>query len=133
MSNRKGRVGDLIQAELARILHREMKDPRVGLATISSVQVTADLSYAEVAVSVLGDDEEARQEAVRVLQQARGFLRSSLARALSLRKVPELRFALDRGAEHSQRIDALLGELVPTSDAPSPTDPDETNEEPSAR
>ena len=129
MSNRRGRVGELIQAELARILHREMKDPRVALATISHVHVTADLSYAEVGVSVLGDDDDARLEAVQVLHNGRGFLRSSLARAVRLRKVPELRFALDRGAEHSQRIDALLDELV----APEvEVDSDEMSKESSA-
>ncbi len=104
------RVDDLLRGELARIIRFEVKDPRVALATVSSVSVSGDLRYAEVRISVVGDD-ESREIAVRTLDSARGFIRSILARSVRLRTVPELRFKLDRGAEHSQRISDLLESL----------------------
>lgn len=110
MSRRSERVGDLIRAELAHIIRHRVKDPRVGLATVSSVEVTGDLSYARVMISALGDD-EAREASVAALDRAKGFIRSQLARQVRLRTVPELHFKLDRGAEHSQRISDLLESL----------------------
>ena len=107
MTQRTQRVGDLIRSELSELLRREMSDPRVRLATISRVEVSADLRYARVGVSALGTEAE-RDEAVRALERAGGFLRHALAKRLTLRVAPELRFALDRGAEHSQQIEDLL-------------------------
>jgi ribosome-binding factor A len=110
MSQRTQRIGDQIRAELAELLLRELRDPRVKLATISRVEVSPDLSHAVVHVSVLGDESQ-RTAAVAGLEHARGFLRRELAHRLSLRTTPDLRFLLDRGAEHSQRIDELLAGL----------------------
>lgn len=110
MRSRGARVEDLLRSELARILQRELKDPRVGLATVSYLNLSADLSHAEVGVSVLGD-EEGRAASVEALARARGFIRSQLARSVRLRRVPELVFKLDRGAEHSQRISDILERL----------------------
>ncbi len=110
MSRRSERVNDLIRGALSQILRSEVKDPRVNLATISTVLVSGDLSHATVKVSVLGDD-ESRDEAVKALDKAKGFLRSRLASSVRLRKTPELHFELDRGAEHSQRISDLLESL----------------------
>lgn len=111
MSRRSERVGDLIRTELARLLRQRMSDPRVGLATVSSVDLSPDLRRAVVRISALGGDEE-RRAAVEALRHARGFLRNELAHTLrSLRVIPELVFELDRGAEHSQRISDLLEEL----------------------
>lgn len=110
MKGRGGRVEDLLRGELARILQREIRDPRLGLATVSYLRVSPDLSYAEVGVSILGSEEE-RQMSVEILEKARGFIRSQLARSVRLRRVPELNFKLDRGAEHSQKISDLLETL----------------------
>lgn len=107
MSQRTDRIADLLRAELAALLQRELRDPRVRLASISRVEVSADLGHARVFVSVLGD-EGVRAESVRGLESAGGFLRRQLAHRLSLRQVPELHFTLDRGAEHSLHIAALL-------------------------
>lgn len=107
---RTDRVGDQIRAELSDLLLREVKDPRVRLASISSVEVSGDLSHAKVLVSVLGADAD-REQAVEALEHARGFLRSQLARRLTLRIVPELHFKLDRGAEYSRQIEDLLESL----------------------
>ena len=110
MKGRTARVEDLLRAEIARILQREVRDPRLGLATVSYLRASADLSHAEVGLSVLGD-EEARMKSVETAQKARGFIRSQLAASIRLRRVPELVFKLDRGAEHSQRISDILETL----------------------
>jgi len=110
MSQRTQRIGDLLRAELSTLVQREMRDPRVALATISAVEVTADLRYARVRVSALGE-ESRRLETITALENARGFLRRELAHRLDLRVTPELRFELDRGAEHSQHISDLLATL----------------------
>jgi ribosome-binding factor A len=87
-----------------------MKDPRVALASVVSVDVSPDLRHAQVLISALGED-DARRSSVAALQRAAPFLRGVLARRLHLRNVPELRFGLDRGAELSQRISDLLENL----------------------
>ena len=107
MSQRTERIGDLIRGELSELLRREMNDPRVQLASISRVAVSPDLRQARVGVSVLGSETQ-RDDAVRALERAKGFLRHSLAHRLSLRVTPELHFELDRGAEHSRQIEDLL-------------------------
>ncbi len=111
MSQRTDRVGDLIRSKLAEIIRQEVKDPRVGdLTSIAGVQVSGDLSHAQVRVSAFGEEAE-RLSSVEALQRASGFIRSRLARRVHLRKVPELEFVLDRGAEHSQMISDLLEDL----------------------
>lgn len=110
MSQRTERVGDQLRRELSVLIQREMRDPRVELVTVTRVEVSSDFSHASVHVSALGS-EDARAQALEGLESARGFLRRELARRLSLRVTPELRFFLDRGAEHSQNISALLDRL----------------------
>jgi ribosome-binding factor A len=110
MSQRTDRVGDQIRRELSELIQREMRDPRVSLVTVTQVEVSADFRHANVRVSALGA-EDARAGALKALESARGFLRRELAQRLSLRVTPELRFFLDRGAEHSQHISSLLDRL----------------------
>jgi ribosome-binding factor A len=98
------------------LLRGEVRDPRVGLVTLTHVEVTSDLSHATLHVAPAGDEAE-RERAVEGLQSAAGFLRSRAARALTTRTVPELHFALDRGLEHATRINRLLAELG-RNDAP---------------
>lgn len=111
MSQRTDRVADLIRAELSTIIREEVKDPRVSLATVSRIRLSGDLRHAVIGISILGDDDAAREEAVAVLERARGFLRSQLARRVRLRTVPELVIELDRSAEHSQNMSDLLESL----------------------
>ena len=115
MSQRQKRLADLIRGAISEILQRGLKDPRVRLVTISDLEVSRDLSTARVKVSVLGDDEQ-REQCMKGLHSARGYMRSQLASKVRLRTVPELRFELDRGAEHSEHIHALLEELHVDSD-----------------
>lgn len=112
MSRRTDRVDDLLRTELSELILRRMNDPRVRLATVSSVHVSPDLRRAEVLLSVLGDDDERRRECLEALRHARGFLRTQLARKLRhMKNIPELVFELDHGAEQSQRISDILEEL----------------------
>lgn len=110
MNRRTERVGEQIRSELNRLFLRELRDPRVALATVSAVIVSGDLQHARIAVSVLGSEEE-RVRCLEALAHAAGFLRSRLAATLQLRVTPELRFQLDRGAEHSLNIANLLSHL----------------------
>ena len=112
MSDRKARLEGAIRAELADIGARDIKDPRVhaaGLMTFTRIDLTPDLRSAKAYVSFSGST-EAGAAAVVALGKAVGFIRGELARRLSLRRAPELRFVHDRTAEHVARIDALLKE-----------------------
>lgn len=113
MSRRTHRVGDLLRAELADLVRRDLHDPRVkdsSLVGFVAIDVSPDLRRAVIKVSALGSEEE-RRGTVAALEHARGFLRTELARRLRLRVTPELHFELDRGAEHSQSITDLLESL----------------------
>lgn len=102
---------DLVRSELARLLLREVNDPRVRLASVSNVKVSPDLKHASISVSVIGEEKD-RVECLAALQHARGFIRTRLAKSLKgMRSIPDLIFELDRGAEHSQHISDLLENL----------------------
>jgi ribosome-binding factor A len=112
MSTRRQRkVADLIQEEISDIITRKVRDPRVEGVTITAVEVTPDLRYAEVYFATLGD-EEGRQSALAGLNAAAGFLRHELAPRLDLRYTPELRFHVDHTWEQGARIDALLDQIA---------------------
>lgn len=108
--HRPERLAALVHETLAEALANRIKDPRVGFVTLTGVDVSHDGGHATVRVSVMGTEEE-KASAMTGLNSARGFLRSHLARALTLRTTPELHFQLDRGLEHAQRINQLLAEL----------------------
>jgi len=106
---RKLRLGETIRAELAGILRREMRDPRLtnGLLTVTGVDVSADLKYATVYVSFLGED-GAKDEAMKALRGASGLLRAELGRTKAFKSVPELRFTYDQGMERGMQIADLI-------------------------
>jgi ribosome-binding factor A len=108
--SRKHRVSDLIQQEVARLLQTEMHDTRLGFLTVTGVSMTNDLRHARVFVSTLASG-EAREEALRALEAARGFLRRRLGQTLRLRFTPELTFAFDASIEQGARIERLLGDI----------------------
>lgn len=110
-SRRPDQVAEAIRGVLAEALLRgEVRDPRVGLVTVSRVEVNRDMSVAVVWVVPHGEEEE-RDAAVEGLRSAAGYLRGFVAREMTTRTVPELRFERDRGLEHAQRIDQLLADL----------------------
>lgn len=108
---RPEQVAETVRGVIAEALAREVRDPRVGLVTITGVRVSGDLSHARVLVTAHGEAAD-RARALEGLSHAAGFLRSRVARALATRIVPELHFELDEGAAHAARIDALLGQLA---------------------
>lgn len=111
--SRPRRVADQIQRELAELIRVELKDPRVGMVTLTGVEVTPDYAHAKVFFSLLGDTRQADSVA-KGLQSAAGFLRSQLAQRMKLRITPQLHFLLDssveNGAHLSQLIDAAIAE-----------------------
>ncbi|MCC5884079.1 MAG: 30S ribosome-binding factor RbfA [Halomonas sp.] len=110
---RTDRIGDQMQKELAVLIQREVKDPRLGMVTVSGVTVSRDLGYADVYVTLLGEDSpEHIKENLKVLKQASGFLRSQIARRIKLRHVPELRFHYDESVVRGQRLSSLIDEAV---------------------
>jgi ribosome-binding factor A len=105
------RLNQLLREELATLLQAEIKDPRVRSVTITRVEATQDLSYADVYVRTL-TDEIPVEEAIAGLESAEGFVRRRLGRDLHLRRIPDFRFHADRALEHVQRIELLLDEAL---------------------
>jgi ribosome-binding factor A len=109
-SHRPERVAEAIRQTVAAFLTGNVRDPRVGFVTVTSVDVSGDLGHARVRVSVMGSEDE-KGKSLEGLASAARFLRAQLARELPLRVTPELSFELDRGLEHAQRIDQVLKKL----------------------
>ena len=117
MSKRLARINEQLKREITRVLRRQVRDPRVGVVTVSAVDVVADLAVADVYIRMLGSDEE-KAEAMEGLEAAAPYVRRELAKSLPLRHIPELRFRKDRSQEHAQRIESILSEVLP-DDEPS--------------
>ena len=123
---RTDRVADQLQKELAVLIQREVKDPRLGMVTVSGVEVSRDLGYADVHVTLLGEQSPERiKENLAVLKRAAGFLRSQIARRIKLRHVPELRFHYDESVVRGQRLSSLIDEAVASDQAQHDEAPDE--------
>ncbi|ROR32093.1 30S ribosome-binding factor RbfA [Inmirania thermothiophila] len=108
--DRTRRVAEQLQRELAELIRREVKDPRVGPVTVSAVRVSRDLAHARVYVGVL-DRTERAQETVEALNHAAGHLRRLLGRRLHLRTIPRLRFEYDALLDEASRLSRLLDAL----------------------
>lgn len=102
------RVEDQLQRELAQLIQRGLKDPRLGMITVTAVEVTKEMEHAIVFVTELGGDEQSHKEAVKVLNGAAGFLRREVGRGLTLRHVPEIRFKYDISVESGIRLSNLI-------------------------
>jgi ribosome-binding factor A len=112
MSTARGaRIADQIQRSLAELLRLEVRDPRVGLVTLTGVDLSRDQSHAKVWFTVMGTEETVRA-AAEGLTNARGFLRSELSHRLTTRKVPELHFEYDESVERGVRLSRLIDEAV---------------------
>lgn len=109
---RSKRVQELLLEEISKLIQFELKDPRIGFATLTGVDLTDNLKHARVFVSIIGDDKQ-KQETLKGLQSARGFIRSWLGKNLFLKYIPELDFQLDQTAERAQNISRLLNEIHP--------------------
>jgi len=107
--NRAFKVADQIQRDLTELIARELKDPRVGMVTLQSVEVTPDYAHAKVFFSLLVGDPRQTEEA---LNQAAGFLRNGLFKRLHIHTVPTLHFLFDRTTERAADMNALIAQAV---------------------
>lgn len=112
--SRGRRVGDHIQRELATLIQQEIKDPRVGMVTVSEVKVSRDLAYADVYFTLIGPDlsENNVAEGTEVLNHAAGFLRSQLARSMTTRITPKLRFHFDKTIENGAHMNLAINKAL---------------------
>jgi ribosome-binding factor A len=109
-THRKEKLGELINAELSELIRTRVKDPRVGFASITQVEVSGDIRHAKVFVSVMGTPEE-QEATIQGLRNARGFLRHELAQRLTLRYMPDITFKLDTSIEEGTRILNLINQV----------------------
>jgi ribosome-binding factor A len=112
-SGRTQKLGDLIQRELADLIRRELRDPRVGMITITSVDVSPDLSHAKVFFTVL--DKKVLPETLQGLKRSSGYLRSQLARRIKLYTTPDVRFEYDESVERGDHLSRLIDSTKPKS------------------
>ncbi len=110
--SRTSRVSQQVQKELARILQQEVKDPRIGMVTISGVDITRDLAYAKVFVTFLTIGDQTNEESLAGLNSASGYIRRVLGKAMRLRIVPEVRFCFDETLTEGLRITELVSGAV---------------------
>ena len=107
---RPQKIADLMQRELSGLLQREVRDPRVGMVTITSVDVSPDLSHAKVFFTIL--DKAKKDDTTKGLQRAASFLRSQMARRMSMYTTPELRFVYDESVERGDRLSRLIDSVI---------------------
>lgn len=107
--SRTQRVADYLQRELAALVQQELRDPRLGMVSITGVDVSRDLGYAKVYFTLLGaDSKEDAAESAGVLNKAAGFLRSQLSRDSNMRSVPQLRFHFDSSVGYGRNMEDLI-------------------------
>jgi len=114
---RAERVSDAVQQELAVLIRDEVRDPRVGMVSVTDVDVSRDLAYAKIHVTFVGDrDQEEIDQAVRALNGAAGYLRKLLAASIKLRITPKLTFIYDESGRRGQHLSALIDYAMSTQD-----------------
>ncbi|HHY62998.1 MAG TPA: 30S ribosome-binding factor RbfA [Firmicutes bacterium] len=109
-SYRPDRVKAAIRQEVSNILQRDLKDPRLGFATVTDVDISGDLQHVKIYVSILGE-EESRTETMKALESAKGYIRSEIGRRVPLRLTPEITFEYDESIERGARILKLIEEV----------------------
>jgi ribosome-binding factor A len=107
---RSNRIGEQMKKELTDIIGRKLKDPRVGFVTVTAVDVTGDLQQATVYVSVFGDNEQ-KEQTLRSLAKAAGFIRTEIGKRIRLRKTPDIFFKFDESLNYGSKIESLLSDI----------------------
>jgi ribosome-binding factor A len=121
MQYRSDRLAHELKNEVSNLIARELRDPRVGFATVTEAKVSPDLSHARIYVSVLGSTEEQRTT-LAALNRASGFLRRALGTRLKLRKSPQITFTLDQTIERGARMSQIIAQVAgkdPAAEAPA--------------
>ncbi len=109
VSNRLDKIGDAIKQELARLIQMELRDPRLGMISVTGAKVSRDLAHADAYVTTLADDQQAAWAA---LNNTSGYLRSLLAKNLQLRTTPKLKFHYDVSVERGRKLSALIDQAI---------------------
>ena len=109
-TQRPERVQEALRQEVSRIVHEELKDPRLGFLTITKVELTKDLRHARIYFSVLGESKDKRL-ALNGLNSAKGYIKNLISERIKLRFMPEIAFKIDESLEHTQHIYDLLNKL----------------------
>lgn len=107
---RSQRIQELLLEEIARLIQHGLKDPRIGFATITQVNVSDNLKHANIFVSVMGGDQE-KEDTLEALRSAKGFIRNALGKNLYLRYIPELDFKRDDTQDQVDKISKILKDL----------------------
>jgi ribosome-binding factor A len=107
---RAERLGELVLAEISRMIVRDLKDPRIGFVTLTRVDMSDDLRHGKVFISMLGSAQE-KAQTLQGLASATGYIRRQLGRVLQLRYTPEITFLVDDSLEHGAKIAQLLRQL----------------------
>lgn len=123
-SRRQQQVSEFLREEISEIMRRELNDPRLGLVSLTRVEVSPDIRRALVFVSVLGSEEEFR-DAVAALNGASGFIRHVLKPRMHVRHIPEISFRADHSMQHAERIARTLRELHVSDEVPEDLDASE--------
>ncbi|WP_318615372.1 30S ribosome-binding factor RbfA [Sporosarcina sp. YIM B06819] len=110
MSMRANRVAEQMKKELGDIIGNKVKDPRIGFMTVTDVEVTGDLQQATIYISVLGKESE-KEDTLKGLNKAKGFIRTEIGRRIRLRITPEIMFEFDESVAYGNRIDSLLRQV----------------------
>ncbi len=111
--SRTQRVGDQMQRELALLIQREVKDPRLGMITVTAVDVSRDMAHAKVFITLMGKDgDEDIAQNLEILKDASGFLRMLLGRSMKLRSIPQLHFHYDESVRRGVRLSSLIEQAV---------------------
>lgn len=118
-SRRMLKVGEAIRKVVSTAITTELRDPRIGMATVTEVEVSGDLRFAKVKVSILGDDKKQRL-GLAGLQSAAGFLQSKICERLDMRFTPRITFELDTGVKKSLEVARILREVLPDQPAGVP-------------
>lgn len=107
---RRRQVASILQEELSLVIHREMKDPRLGFASITNIEISPDMRYAKVYVSVFGGVDE-QAATIEALNHASGYIRRMVGPRLTLRYIPNFSFVLDSSMEYAERVARLLNDV----------------------
>jgi len=111
--SRTQRIGDQMQRELAMLIPREVRDPRLGFVTVTAVEVSRDVGHAKVFVTVMGDNEtEKISQNLEILNESAGYLRMLLGKSMKLRSVPQLHFHYDASITRGAHLSALIERAV---------------------
>ncbi len=110
--SRTRRIGQQLQQELAQVLQRDIKDPRIGMVTVNDVEVSRDLSYAKVYVTFFEEDKAVVEQKLVALESASGYVRSLVAGRMKLRVMPEIRFIYDASLIEGMRMSNLVSQVI---------------------